>query len=251
MVITFGRKPTIKSSTIFKIQDEIASAVIKALKTSLLAADAERAAGTGNQDAHRAFMQGNYFAGRGTVADSQKAREYFQEAVRLDPTYALAWAELSRNLSSAVGREMAVVREQAFSASKMALTLNPSLPEAHIAAGKLKFYFDWDWQAADTEFKRALELDLRNADALKWEGFVAATLGRIDDAVRLGEQSVAEDPLNTDAYNDLAEHYLAAGRMVEAEAAYRRALSLNPAYRGGLHGEIAETLLLRGKRRRP
>jgi adenylate cyclase len=113
------------------------------------------------------YLQGSYFAGRGTSADQRKARDYLEQSVQLDPEFASAWAELSRVAVGSFGGprkdESESAKRLALDAARKALALDPLLPEAHIAMGKFAFYVDWNWSGAYTEFRKALELAPDNA----------------------------------------------------------------------------------------
>jgi tetratricopeptide (TPR) repeat protein len=179
-----------------------------------------------------------------------KAVDYLQQAVKLDAKFAPAWAILSRLLVDEVvkfgvlPREQG--REQALRAAETAVGLDSKLPEAHIAIGKILYQFDWDWSAAEAEFGKARDLDPGSGDAMRWSGYVATTLGRLDDGLRLAQQSIALDPLYEYNYVGAGKVYLALGRIHEAEAAYRKAIDLNPAD-AIPHIGLADTLLARGE----
>jgi TolB-like protein/Flp pilus assembly protein TadD len=232
---------------VFKVQDDIASAVVSALKVSLLQAEPKRAGTAKNADAYTAYLQSKYFFYREGNGDDQRAFDYAHEALRLDPTFAPAWAQLSllNVYEWAFGRlELKQAREEAQRTAERALALDPNLPETHVALGKISFNMDWNWSAAEAAFRRALDLDPDNADALHNLAQLMATLGRLDDALRLEKQANARDPLNAFFLDRLGWIYMALGHLSEAESAFRNALSLNPT--GIDHSEIAWVLLLRG-----
>jgi TolB-like protein/Tfp pilus assembly protein PilF len=240
-----------KLHDIFKIQDDIASAVVKALKSSLLDGGSKHGPVTRNSAAYALYLQGRFYGYRQGVADTQKALDFLQQAVRLDPEFAAAWAELSRLCSNSTVVDFGLLKQQqarelALQAAERALALDPKLPEAHIALGKIRLWFDWDWAAADAEMTQARSLDPANADALNWGGLVAQTLGRLDEARRLSQQAIAQDPLNAYYHASIAETYWYLGRMAEAKVAYRKALDLNPAL-PGVHADFAVLRLLEGE----
>jgi TolB-like protein/DNA-binding winged helix-turn-helix (wHTH) protein len=239
-----------KLDDIFKVQDEIAGAVVKALKVSLLIDTLPRATPTSSTEAYTLYLQAISMAKHPTRLSISKAVDYLQQAVKLDAKFAPAWAILSRLLVDEVvkfgvlPREQG--REQALRAAETAVGLDSKLPEAHIAIGKILYQFDWDWSAAEAEFGKARDLDPGNGDALRWSGYVATTLGRLDDGLRLAQQSIALDPLYEYNYVGAAKVYLALGRIHEAEAAYRKAIDLNPAD-AIPHIGLADTFLARGE----
>ena len=131
-------------------------------------------------------------------------------------------------------------------AAEKALALDPQLADAHLAMGWIQHVYDWDWEAADTSFRRALELEPGNALALRYAGSLAYTLGRWNEAIDLVNKAIERDPLRPNAYNNLGFVLLAVDRDAEAEAAFRKALELDPDG-ASRHHPIGLALLLQGK----
>ena len=113
-------------------------------------------------------------------------------------------------------------------AAERAVALDPKLAEAHVALGEVRYWLDWDWAAANTEYEMARSLDPDNSHALNVAGRLAAVHGRLTDALRLWEQAAARDPLNYFAYDNLAYAYYAMGRFTEALAAMRKCARTRP-----------------------
>jgi serine/threonine protein kinase/TolB-like protein/Flp pilus assembly protein TadD len=234
---------------IFKVQDEIAGAVIKSLKISLFSS-APQSPNAGNSQAYALYLQGRYFADRSwDPATERKAVDLLQQAVRVDPSYARAWATLAglytQEATTGI-RPAKEGRDNALRAADSAITFGPDLPETHMAKAKIDYYLDWDWAAAGAEIKNARALDPTNSDALNGEAILADALGHYEDALRLRQQAIALDPLSPPKYYALGRTYLKLGRLVDAEGSFHRSLDLNP---GGpyLHWNIALALLLRGE----
>jgi TolB-like protein/Flp pilus assembly protein TadD len=234
---------------IFAVQDDIARSVSTALKVRLLGASSPGATPSGNAEAYTLYLQGKYFADRRTQEDLEKAVSYFQQALKLDPSSARAWAGVSAahrdqaaggNVSVAEGYRMA--REEV----ERALELDPNLAEAHAALGWIRRSYDWDWPGADAALKRALELEPGNATVVRRGAALAATLGRSEEAIRLDRRAVEIDPLNGRTYFGLGLDTWYAGRPDEAEAAFREALELNPEYPGA-HTFLGAVYLTRSK----
>jgi TolB-like protein/Flp pilus assembly protein TadD len=232
---------------VFKVQDEIASAVVKALKVSLLQGEPKKTPSASNTEVYTAYLQSRFFYNRGGNGDDQQALDYVHEALRLDPTFAPAWAQLSRMIVNEweVGRlSWKQAHEDAQRAAEKAAVLEPKLPEAHIALGKISFWMEWNWPAVDAAYRSALDLDPDNAAALQARAQLLATLGRLDDALQLEKRTIAMDPLNAGFQGELGFIYFSRGRFSEAESAFRNELSLNPV--GTSRIFIAMTLLLSG-----
>jgi TolB-like protein len=234
---------------VFEMQDEIAGAVVKALKMSLLGST-PKSPTTQNAEAYALYLQARYFADRSWDLDNQrKAVELMQQAVRLDPSFARAWALLAARYTKEVldgTRSSVEGRDLALLAAEKADAIDPGLPETQIAKAKISYYLDWDWAAADAEIKKARKRDPANAQAIFWEANVADVLGHSEDALRLRQQAIALDPLSPPEYFWLGRTYLKLGRPADAEANFRKSLDLNP---NGpyLHWNIALALLLRGE----
>ena len=189
---------------LFALQDEITRAVAGALLTKLLpgeqaAAQSERPPG-GSLEAYNAFLQGRFYAFRGTEADSRKAIEFFMQATKLDPRYALAWSELSRVWTFLSGDFLdgAAAQEayaKARAAGDRALALAPDLAAAHNARGDLLQYADFDWRGAEAEYRRALELVPNDALAKLNLGSQLAAYGELDQAIELTRQALVTEPL--------------------------------------------------------
>src|SRR4029453_16144315 len=151
---------------IFAVQSEIAGAVTKQLKVALLgnnghAAQLATAATPSNQnvEAYNALLQGNFYFNRRTAEDTRKAIGYYEEAIRLDPRYALAYAKLSSaattlatNYAVASSKEKAELIAKARASAKSALALDPDLDEAHSAQGRVLEFADFNFAGAETEY---------------------------------------------------------------------------------------------------
>ena len=238
-----------KLDDIFQVQDEIAGAVVKALKVSLLEGDMPKATRAANQEAYALFLQGRSLHYRGTHADAQKAITHMEQALKLDPTYAPAWFGLADSLVydyTCFGGSYQDVHAQARAAAETALRLDPKLSDAHLAMGRVLGELEWDWPAADAEFKRTLELDPNNVLAL-WCASGYALIGdRLDEALKLIQNAAARDAVGYGVYTGIGDVQIRRGRLAEAEAAYRKATELN-ATAAGTHMWLGFVLLARGE----
>jgi serine/threonine protein kinase/tetratricopeptide (TPR) repeat protein len=248
---------------IFAVQDDIAQSVVKELRTTLLGEQADsdasgeaktevaRAAkGRGTDpEAHRLYLLARHLGGRRTREDTAKGIEYLEQALELDPEFALAWAELGRARFSRAIHGWAPLAEghgRAREAAERALALEPDLAEGHSALGLIRMLYDWDWRGAEASMRRALELAPGNAQVLRAAGVLAGNLGRLEEAIGLYHRAVEQDPLSAPAYNNLGLALYAADHFPESEAAYRKALELAP-QRIGTHAYLSLTLLVQGR----
>jgi TolB-like protein/Flp pilus assembly protein TadD len=241
---------------LFKLQDDITSAVAASLKTKLLGEKATLQTDrppSENLDAYNAYLQGEFYKSRNNEADYHRAIDAYTTAIRLDPHYAQAYAELSltwTDLAEAflggAAQQQAFV--QAHKAADTALALAPDLPAPHNARGFVLLNADSDWSGAEAESRRAAQLDPNNAGAQFGLAGVLATLGREKEAVHLTRQALATDPLRATLYGSLALYLQPLGRLDEAEQAIRKAIDLQPAG-AGYHGTLATIEIQRGDSR--
>jgi tetratricopeptide (TPR) repeat protein len=237
-----------KVDDVFKVQDEIAAEVVKALKVSLLANSPLRVDRTQNPQAHVLFLQGVHYQLLNTKEDDRKAVASYEAAIRQDPGEAIYWAQLSRTLcgmASANPAERKAWADRALQAAEKALALDPQLPQSHIARAKVAYYLDLDYSTAASQIAQAQAIDPTDVDVLEWEGVVAQMLGHLDEAVQLELQSLQLDPLSAIQNDNTAGMYFDLGRYAEAENLYRKALELSPTNQSA-HAQIGLSMLLRG-----
>jgi TolB-like protein len=218
---------------IFALQEEIARAVAESLKVTLLGSQdrpAQRGAPS-NVEAHNAYLQGHFHFQRRNLEDYRKAVGYFDQAIRLDPDYALAYTERSEAWSF-IG-DLTGQREPAWSKARSdaekAVAIAPDLAEAHAALGWVRFFIDWKFSEGLTALKRAKELSPANPTANDLLARAILYLGRLDEAERQARQAVELDPLSVTAQGNLARVLFFAGKLDEADVAARKAADLQPA----------------------
>ena len=213
---------------IFRLQDDIAARVLQALKASLGPGATESASDNQNGEAYVLLTQARAMERRG-VQDAPTVVEYLQRAISLDRTYASAWAALAMvRVRQFDGPATSTYASEAHQAANRALALNPNLADAHLANALVHYYLDWDWIGAEQAFRRALELEPRNADILSFASLAAMTLGNIDEARNRIQRALDADPLNSRAYIYLGYMNYYAGRYPQAEAVWRKASELDP-----------------------
>lgn len=156
---------------------------------------------------------------------------YFERATQLDPSYALAWAWLSRTRNWQVNVDLIPPEEghrQTREAVERALALNPQLAEAHAQMARIKQQADFDWAGADASSQRALALEPGDPANVRSAAGSAAILGRLDEALQLSRRAVALDPLNGGSWESLAEDEFYMGQLDQAAADAKKALELSP-----------------------
>src|SRR5947208_4443514 len=237
---------------VFAVQSEIATAVTDQLKIKLLGAPAKSDAAPSNDNlaAYNALQQGTFYFRLSTEEGTRKATEFYGEAIRLDPRYALAYAQLSaawRQLAATWlgGAEANEAYAKARNAAQTALSLAPDLAAAHEALGWLLLTPDLDFAAAEAEFRKAEKLAPADAGPKFALSFLFAAQGRLAEAEYIMRQTLALDPLGVIRYLNLARILIAGGRYDEAEAALRNAIELQPAA-ARLHAYLTTLHVIRG-----
>jgi TolB-like protein len=197
---------------IFAVQQEIATAVASSLKVTLLGSDERTStkSATKNTEAHDAYLLGHYYFQRRNLEDHRKAVVHFDEATRLDPDYALAYAERSEawTLIGDLSGQGKTAWPKARQDAEKAVAIAPKLAEAHAALGWVRFFTEWKFAEGLTELKRAKELSPANPTANDVLARVIVYLGKLDEAEKQARQAVELDPLAFAVQNNLARFSL-------------------------------------------
>jgi TolB-like protein len=217
---------------IFAVQQEIARAVAQSLKVTLLGTDSRspQASATDNAEAHNAYLQGHFYLVRRNVEDLRKAIGYYDEAIKLDPEYALAYAERAEAwiiLGDLTGQRPTAYPKAQSDAEK-AVSIAPALAEARAALGFVRCFADWKFADGLSELKRAKELSPTNPTVNDLLARIIVYVGRFDEAERQAREAVELDPLSTVAQSNLARVLFYAGKLDEADAAARKSVELQP-----------------------
>ena len=217
---------------IFDLQEEIARAVADSLKITLLGGDARSAQGAApsNVEAHNAYLQGHFHFLRRNIDDYRKAISYFDDAIRFDANYALAYAERAEawTLVGDLAGERPTAYPKARSDAEKAVAIAPSLAEAHAALGWVRFFVEWKFPEGLRELQRAKELSPANPTANDLLARVIVYVGRVEDAERQVRYAVEIDPLSVSTQFNLARVLFNVGKLDEAEAAGRKVAELQP-----------------------
>src|SRR5438067_157005 len=217
---------------IFTFQSNVAQRVVEALQIKL-GVEAARALAkkpTENPEAHRLYLLGRYEFGKYSEAGWSSSIRYYEQALKLDPNYALAYCGLADTYAYMGGVVMpskeAVVKEKEF--AQKALELDPELPEAHLSlACALGGAFDW--RNAQIEFDRAIELNPNLAWAYEIYAWFLGGVGRLDEAIVKDKKAIELDPLNSFFQSALAYFLYHARRYDDAIVQIKKTLELDPA----------------------
>jgi len=215
---------------VLRTQDEIASAVVGALKVSLLGAPPGRPAATANPEAYSLYLQARADL-RFTADSAQLAIERLQRSLALDPNFAPAWALLADLYSSAMvfglKDSYQALRERVLAAANHALELDPRNLEALTAISNL-YFVDYDPQRAGNALRTAREIAPQDPNVLSQAAFFAIGACRLEEAERDARTILEHDPLNVDSYRILATALWFQGRNREAEDTYRQLFAFRP-----------------------
>ena len=217
---------------IFAIQDEISQAIVTVLKLKL-AKPASRALGRRpvEPEAYESYLKGRFFWNKRTESDLNRSIEYFLRAIELDPAYALAYAGLSDAyvLLGIFGvRAPGDVYPKARAAAERALEIDETLAEPHAALGHVLTAYDWDFQGAETEYKRALDLNSSYPTAHQWYGHLLAVTGRYAEGIAEVTRARDLDPLSVPINAFVGLIYMKARKSREAVEAARKGVDLDP-----------------------
>jgi serine/threonine protein kinase/Tfp pilus assembly protein PilF len=216
------------AADLLDVQDDIAREILDTLRVRLTGEEKAKATKryTDNAEAYQLYLQGRYHWNQGTIAGYKRAIEYYQQAITKDAKYALAYAGLADSYLS-LGSYYVESLSDAKAAADEAVSLDPSLAEAHVAAGHIKLWLDWDWPAAEREFTTGISLDPNSALAHDQYAAYLATRGRLADAIAEARRAQALDPLSPIVNSHLGWLLLSAGQVDDATAQFRKTLEFD------------------------
>ena len=228
---------------IFAVQSEIAMAVATSLELTVLGANEKSAqnGATKSVEAHNAYLQGHFYFERRNLEDYRKSVGFFDQAIHLDPGYALAYAERSEAWAW-IGDLSSEKQKEAWAAAgtdaEKAVAIDPHLAEAHAALGWVRFFIEWKFAKGLAELGRAQELSPWNPTANDLMARVVVYLGQFQEAEKLARQAIELDPLGYQARTSLARVLSAEGKLDEAEAAGRKGVELQPTAAGNHRWQV-------------
>ena len=231
---------------VFAIQDQIAATLVDRLKIAG-GERAPRVRRAENAEAYTLYLQGRYWWNKRHEGGLRKAMEFFEEAVRIAPSYALAHSGVAdaHCVTAFYGFEPPrVPLARARAASDRALELDDALPEAHVSRAFLFFWFGYAWADAEREFRRALDLDPHHVNAQMFFGQLLAATGRADEADAHWQAALERDPLSTLTNGIVGSGLTFARRYEAARDRCRQALALEPDHLQSLFAEAMADLHL-------
>ena len=225
-----------KMSDLLSTQREIATTIAQKLELKLSGNDAKGITKryTDNNDAYQLYLRGRYSFAKRTKDDMLRAIEYFRQAIKLDPKFALAYARIAETYGSMPAYPYLSPKEafpQAKAAGQQALEIDPTLAEAHTFLAYSLVIYDWNWAEAERSFKRAIELDTNNSAAhFRYGQIYLAPTGRLDEGVSEIKRGLDLEPLDINMGATLAWAYLAAGQNEKALEQAKKTYDLEPSH---------------------
>ncbi len=230
----WGERYSRKLSDIIALQDDISREITEKLRLKLSGQERKQLAKryTENSEAYQLYWKGRYYWNKRRPEDIREAIRYFQQAIELDPNYALAYTGLADcyvlgNLLQLSPKEAMPI---AIEKTNRALQIDPELPEAHTSLAKIKLSYEWDWAGAESEFRRALELKPGYATAHQWYGVYLSEMGRHDESLEQRKRALELDPLSLSISTGVGRAYFWARRYDEALAHLQQTLERDPRY---------------------
>ena len=217
------------------LQSEIARAVAYQVRAQLSGLEAERLANAKPIDprAHELYLRGRYLTHRSVSDALNRAVDYLQQTIQIEPGFAPAYAALARAHQQREvwgGIGIGASGADARAAAEKAVALDDTLAEAHLALGIVHFNHDWDWDRAEAAFQRTLRLNASLPDTYMHRAYLLQALGRHDDAINEIRRAVELDPGSAAWLSDEGRMLYRARRFEEAIERYRRTLELDPVF---------------------
>jgi TolB-like protein/cytochrome c-type biogenesis protein CcmH/NrfG len=226
---TYDRKLT----DVFAVQDEIAKAVVAALRIKLLPAQEPTSKRTSNPEAYNQYLLGRQLYARSTTDGFRRAKDAYAKALALDPGFAPAWAGFANAAwwfadGADTAAAIAEGKRQALAAAEKAVALAPDMPDGYLARGFIREGDQWDWSGARADYERALSLGPEDVDVKRYYASFLRTVGRLPEAIAVFRETVKLDPLNSRGWTGLGAVYIASGQLALAREALNRSLEINP-----------------------
>lgn len=240
-----------KMSDLLATQREIATTITQKLQLKLAGDDAKGITKryTDSNEAYQLYLKGRYHLAKRTKDDILKGIEYFQQAIKIDSNFALAYARISDAYMSMPAYPYMAPKEafpHAKAAALRAVEIDPTLAEGHTFLAMTLAISDWNWPEAELEFKRGIELDPNNAAAhFRYGQIYLADMGRVDEAIVKVKQALELEPLDLNMGANLAWLFLFARKNDLALEQARKVYEMEPTFPVG-RWMLGETYALSG-----
>jgi len=230
----WGERYSRTAADVFSIQEDMAREISDALRVQLTDEQQELVVKqhTADPEAYQAYLKGRFYWNQRTENELRQAIVHFQEAIAFDPEYALGYSGLA-DVYAILGFYYASppeLRPMFQAAAERALELDDTLAEAHNSMGWFRLYHEWDFEAAEREFARAIELNPKYATAHHWYGILRGVTGRSDQAIERLEVALSLDPVSKVINNQYSLWLAIAGRFEDAHQQALKTVQLDPSW---------------------
>jgi adenylate cyclase len=227
---------------IFEVQDEIALKIVNSLKESFAINEKKEVivkTPTENIEAYNLYLKGRYYWNKSNPEDILRAIKTFEEAISIDPGFALPYCSLSYCYSF-LGSSGIMSPAEAYPKAKdytlKAIELDPNHAESHLSLATIKFYHNWDFEGAEASLNKAYDLGLNSSLFNQVHGWFLIAIGNFEKAIEKIQQALALDPLSLPLMSTLGDAYSFAGRFEEGLAQYNKLIEMEPNFRRGFEG---------------
>jgi TolB-like protein/Tfp pilus assembly protein PilF len=228
-----------KLDDLFAIQDKVANAIAEKMETTVLLSERNKILkkSTVDKRAYDLYLKARSYWNARIPPDLKKGIELFEQAIAIDPSYAAAYAGLADSYN-ALGYGSHLAPQQTFpkgrEAAMKALQLDSTLAEPHASLGFYNFYYGWDWEAAEQEFRTAIALNPNYALAYDWYAYYLTAMQRYDEAIVMLQKAIELDPLSDPIRTDLGFSLYYSGNYEQAVEKLLATLNANPRF-GAAH----------------
>ncbi|HYY58940.1 MAG TPA: tetratricopeptide repeat protein, partial [Pyrinomonadaceae bacterium] len=233
----WGEQYRRKPADIFEVQEEIAREISRNLQIKLTGEEKRLLAKryTDNAEAYKLYLKGRYCLSKMTKESLMSGIRFFNQAIETDPNYALAYAGLADAYYGLSGAYLPPkeAMPQAKAAAVKALSIDDALAEAHASLAVIKAFYDWEWAGAETEYKRAIELNPGYASAHHWYGWYLALMGRLDQSISEITQAYELDPRSLEINTDLGLSFFLARQYDQAIEQFRKSIEMDQSFTNG------------------
>ncbi len=230
----WGEQYERKLSDLLTTQREIVTEIVGKLQLKLSGESEQKLAKkyTDNNEAYQLYLKGNYFTAKLTKEGFSKGNDYFEQAIRLDPNYALAYNGIAYNQLAAMDwfSEPKVAGPKAKNAVEKAIALGADLAETQQLRGMVAHWVEWDWVTAESAFKQAIKLDQNGYRPFGYYAWFLANMGRNEEAIAAATKGQQLSPVSAEANWYLGMALLAAGKTEDAIARLQLAIDIDPSY---------------------
>ena len=229
----WGQQYNGKVGDLLRVESDIAREVSQRLRSNHSADGQKMALGsTQNPEAYQLYLKGVHYTSKFTKDGFDKGIDNLNQAIALDPNYALAYSALANNYINQDDWFIApkIAGPKARDAAQKSLELDESNAEAHVVLAIESQWYEWDWAAAEREFKRAIELNPDSGDARGYYSWFLPIMGRGDEAIVQAKRGLQIDPLSTGLNGNLGSVFVFTHQWDKAIEQLRTSIDLDPNY---------------------